>query len=116
MPKKKFYSLCRYIDNVDDDIKIGYLPREGYDVPNDLDFDLAVYRSKEKGQTWYVVDARTGLSVGDGDTKKAAVDMSLNRLRKLNMDKYNECVHKTVEQYGECPGHGVMYNLCGGID
>lgn len=116
MSKKKFHSLCRYVDKMDNSMKIGYLPREGFDVPNDLGFDLAVYHSKEKSKAWYVVDTRTGLSVGEGDTKKAAIDMTLDRLSKLDMDKYNECVQKAVEQYGECPGHGVMYNFCGGID
>lgn len=111
MPKKNFYSLCRYRDKVTKKLKAGYLPREGFDVPNDFHLDLAVYHSKEEDGSWYVVDTRTGLSVGQGYTRKEAVSSSLERLSTVDMDEYNKAAAKVAAQYGPCPGHGVTYNL-----
>ena len=117
MAKKLFYSLCRYKDKTDGTIKCGYLPREGEDVPNDLGFDLGIYRAKDESaatnwkeaKTWFVVDTRCGLSVAEGSTKKEAIGKALDTLSKVDMDKYNEKVRKTAECYGECPGHRISY-------
>lgn len=120
MPKKKFYSLCRYVDKTDGNIKVDYLPGEGADVPNNLGFDLAVYRATDKSvatnyrevKIWFVVDTRTGLSVAEGGTKKEAVENALNRLKGLDMELYNTRCAEFAKTYGPCPGHNVMYNLC----
>ena len=119
MPKKKFYSLCRYVDKTDGDIKVGYLPREGADVPNDLGFDLAVYRATDESvvtnyrdtKTWFVVDTRTGLSVGQGDTKNKAIDVALSRLETLDKDEYRKAAKDTEDKYGPVPGHRITYNF-----
>lgn len=115
MAKKKFYSLCRYIDKTDNNIKVGYMPREGDDVPNNFGFDLAVYRAKDKEcsdyGTWYVVDARTGLSVSEGDTKKEAVANVLSRLESFSEDKYKEAVLSVEKAYGPVPGNRITYNF-----
>lgn len=120
MSKKKFYSLCRYVDKIDGNIKVGYMPREGFDVPNTLGFDLAVYRATDKTastsynkvKTWFVVDTRSGLSITQGGTKKEAIEESLKRLEAIDMEAYQDKIAKLAQEYGPCPGHGVMYNLC----
>ena len=117
MSKKTFYSLCRYKDRVDGTVKCGYLSREGENVPNELGFDLGVYRANdctaatnwEEVKTWFVVDTRCGLSVAQGNTKKEAINKAIDILGKVNMEAYNKKVNKTVECYGECPGHRIMY-------
>lgn len=117
MAKKKFYSLCRYFDNATDtNPKIGYLLREGFNVPNSFGFDLAVYRAKNEEpfkdtKIWYVVDTRTGLSVAQGRTKNEAIENTLTRLEKIDMTKYNEKVVQMTNEYGPCPGHRISYNL-----
>ena len=113
MPKKKFYCLCRYKDKTDGKLKAGYLVREGFDVPNDLGFNLAVYRATdEEVKTWYVVDTRCGLSVGEGSTKKEAIESSLKRLEAVDMNLYKKKVKDVEKTYGPVPGHGIMFNLC----
>jgi hypothetical protein len=119
MPKKKFYSLCRYVEKTTGNVKIGYMPREGFDVPNDLGFDLAVYRAKDSSastnwnevKTWFVVDTVTGLSVAQGDTKKQAADAALSRLETLDKDKYRKAVMDTEEKYGPVPIRRIIYNF-----
>lgn len=124
MTKKKFYSLCRYVDKTDGNIKAGYLPNEGFDVPNNLGFDLAVYRATNESvatnyrdiKTWFVVDTRIGLSVAEGSTKKEAIVVALKRLSGLDMEVYNARCVEIEKTYGPCPGHKIMYNLVGGMD
>lgn len=121
MAKKKFYSICRYKEKTTGDTKVGYMPREGYDVPNVLGFDLAVYRAKdstaatnwEAAKIWFVVDTRTGLSVAQADTKNAAIEAALSRLESIDMEAYNIAAAKAAKEYGPCPGHRIMYNLVG---
>ena len=121
MTKKKFYSLCRYVDKTDGNIKAGYLLKEGFDVPNDLGFDLAVYRGSNNSvmpnprnpKVWYVVDTRSGLSISEGDTKSKAIQSALKRLETVDMEVYKKKCCETEEIYGPYPGHDVMPNLCG---
>lgn len=121
MAKKKFYSVCRYKEKTTGETKVGYMPHEGYNVPNDLGFDLAVYRAKdntastnwEAEKIWFVVDTRTGLSVAQADTKNAAIEAALSRLKSVSMEAYNFAAAKAAEEYGPYPGHRIMYNLVG---
>jgi len=119
MAKKKFYSLCRYTEKTTGNVKVGYMPREGFDVPNDLGFDLAVYCAKDSSastnwnevKTWFVVDTVTGLSVTQGDTKNEAIDAALARMETLDKDKYRKAVKDTEEKYGPVPGRRITYNF-----
>jgi hypothetical protein len=119
MAKKKFYSLCRYVEKTTGNIKVGYMPREGFDVPNDLGFDLAVYQAKDSSaspswnrtKVWFVVDTVTGLSVGQGDTKNKAIDAALSRLETLDKDEYRKAARDTEEKYGPVPGRRITYNF-----
>ncbi len=116
MPKKKFYSFCRYNETDNDGNKVltlGYLPREGYVVPNDFGLDLAVYRDK-KGvgvlpNLWYVIDCYCGLSVGSGCTKKEAIANSFDRLSKVDMELYRKKQIAVIDEHGEPPGHRIFY-------
>ena len=117
MSKKSFYSLCRYTDKTDGVTKTGYIMRDGENVPNDLGFDLGVYRAKdssaatnwEEVKTWLVVDTCCGLSVGQGSTKKEAIEIALKRLAKVDMVEYEKARQRTKDSYGECPGHKIAY-------
>lgn len=119
MSKKKFYSLCRYVEKTTGNIKVGYMPREGFDVPNDLGFDLAVYQAKDSSastswneiKTWFVVDTVTGLSVAQGDTKNKAIDAAFSRLETLDKNQYRKAVRDTEEKYGPVPGRRITYNF-----
>lgn len=119
MDKKKFYSLCRYREKTTGNVKVGYMSREGFDVPNDLGFDLAVYRAKDSSastnwnevKTWFVVDTVTGLSVAQGDTKKQAIDAALSRMETLDKDEYRKAAKDTEEKYGPVSGRRVTYNF-----
>ena len=121
MLKKRFYSICRYKDKTDGKTKYGYLQREGYDVPNNLGFDLAVYSSmdnpatsdQQRTETWFVIDTRTGLSVAQGASKNDVIDTALSNLEQMDMAWYREIVTKTEAAYGPCPMHKIMYNLIG---
>ena len=114
--KKSFWALCRYMD-ADGKIIAGYLKKEGTDVPNRFGFDLAVYKTVDTSQSdenkkvkvWIVVDTRSGLSIAQGNTKKAAIDAAMQRLLELDMSVYYEKLKKVVEQYGECPGHRITW-------
>lgn len=122
MAKKKFYSLSRYTDKTDGNTKIGYLPRKGFEVPNTFGINLMVYRAVDETastrynevKTWFVVDEYCGLSIGEGSTKKEAIENAFDRLSKIDMETYNDSQRKAIEKYGYPPGHRVMYNLCGG--
>lgn len=118
MAKKKFfYGFSRYIDKTDGITKMGYLPREGFNVPNDFFLDLAVYKATDSSAatnwkectTWFVVDCRCGLSVGSGGTKKEAIENALDKLSKVDMNAYNKKTYEHVATYGYPPGHGVTY-------
>ena len=119
MSKKKFYSLCRYVEKTTGNIKEGYMPREGYDVPNDFGFDLAVYRAKDSSASpnwnratiWFVVDTVTGLSVAQGDTKNKAIDAAFSRLETLDRDKYRDVVKDMESKHGPVPGRRITYNF-----
>lgn len=119
MSKKKFYSLCRYVEKTTGNIKVGYMPREGFDVPNDLGFDLAVYQAKDSSastswneiKTWFVVDTVTGLSVAQGDTKNKAIDAAFSRLETLDKDKYRDVVKDVESKHGPVPGRRITYNF-----
>ena len=112
MGKRKFYSLSRYTDKTDGTIKCGYLPREGFVVPNEFGLNLLVYRDKEV-KTWYVVDEDCGLSIGEGSTKKEAIENAFDKFSKIDMGTYNDSQIKAIEKYGYPPGHVIMYNLHG---
>jgi len=107
MAKRKFYGFSRYTDKTDGITKVGYLPREGYNVPNDFLLDLAVY--KAESTYWFVVDCRCGLSVGSGGTKKEAIENALDKLSKVDMETYNKKTYEHVTTYGYPPGHGITY-------
>lgn len=115
--KRKFYSLSRYKDKTDGNMKIGYLPREGEAVPNDFSLELFVYRATDSSaatnwkevKTWFVVDEDCGLSVASGNTKKEAINKALEILAKVDMELYHKKREKSIETYGPVPGHGVMY-------
>lgn len=117
MAKRKFYSLSRYKDRVDGKIKTGYFMREGFDVPNNLGLNLAVYRAIDNTastnwkevKTWFVVDKDCGLSVGQGGTKNEAITNALEKLVSVDMDLYNNKKEEIKNKYGPVPGHGVMY-------
>lgn len=117
MAKKVFYTFCRYKDKTDGNVKMGYLPREGFDVPNDFLLDLGVYKATdssaatnwEETTTWFVVDCRCGLSVASGGTKKEAIQSALDRLGKIDMEVYNKKAYNHVNTYGYPPGHGISY-------
>lgn len=115
--KKTFYAFSRYTDKTDGSVKVGYLPRDGFNVPNDCLLDLAVYKATDssaatnwkEATTWFVVDCRCGLSVASGSTKKEAVENALDKLSKVDMEMYDKKVYKHVTTYGYPPGHGVSY-------
>ena len=117
MAKKVFYTFCRYIDKTDGSVKMGYLPREGFNVPNDFLLDLGVYKATDSSAatnwkettTWFVVDCRCGLSVASGSTKKEAVQNALDRLGKIDMEVYNKKAYSHVETYRYPPGHRIFY-------
>ena len=119
--KRKFYSLSRYKDKQDGSIKIGYLPREGFKVPNTFGINLMVYRAVDETastrynevKTWFVVDEDCGLSIGEGSTKKEAIENAFDKLSKIDMGTYNDSQIKAIEKYGYPPGHVIMYNLHG---
>ena len=117
MAKKVFYGFSRYVDKTDGKTKMGYLPREGFNVPNDFLLDLAVYKATDpsaatnwkEATTWFVVDCRCGLSIASGSTKKEAIQNALDRLSKTDMELYNKKAYHHVETYGYPPGHGIFY-------
>lgn len=114
MAKKKFYALIRYIDKLDGKTKVGYFRREGFDVPNNLGINLAVYRGTDpRDETvktdWFVVDVDCGLSVGSGETKNKAISNALENLVKIDKEAYAKLKADVSKMYGEMPGHGVMY-------
>lgn len=115
--KKMFYAFSRYTDKTDGSVKIGYLPREGYPVPNDYLLELAVYKATDsaaatnwkEATTWFVVDCRCGLSVAGGNTKKEAIGNALDKLGKVDMELYGKKVYEHCTKYGFPPGHGISY-------
>lgn len=110
MAKKVFYTLTR--DVREDGTYVFFTKKEGFDVPNELHLDLAVYnakKNKEDQNNWYVVDCYCGLAVGDGTTKKMAIENALGRLGKLDMEKYRESVKKANEKWGVPPGKGIFW-------
>ena len=117
MAKRKFYALARYRDKTDGNLKVGYLPREGFTVENNLGFNLSVYRATDETastnykevKTWFVVDEDCGLSVGQGNTKNNAIANALERLVKIDKEQYRKSIDSAREKYGPVPGHGVMY-------
>jgi len=110
MAKKKFYSYNRYTDAITGEIKEGYLPREGFNVPNSFGLDLAVYKApEEKVKTWYVVDCRCGLAVGSGGTRDEAVENTMKTLKKVDWKLYFEKREKRLEIQGDPPGYRISY-------
>ena len=118
MPKKKFYALCRYKDKADGLMKLGYLPREGFDVPNEFNLDLVVYRTEKEGdwkanfkrvKVWYVVDCDCGLQIGEGETKNKAIENALFHLNDIDFEMYKKKSQDVREQYGDPPGKRISY-------
>lgn len=116
MAKRKFYALTRYIDTTDGKKKAGYMPKEGEVVPNNLGYNLIVYRTTDCPsnepkpiKVWFVVDESCGLAVGKGDTKNKAIANALENLTKVDKDKYESKRAGAIEMYGPVPGHEVMY-------
>jgi len=116
MAKKVFYTLSRTID--DDGIKKeNFYKQEGFNVPNEFNLDLAVYKAADKitnpscdyHKIWFVVDCDCGLAVGEGDTKKDAIDDAFSRLSKVNMLIYKDGVKKANEMYGIPPLKRITY-------
>lgn len=115
MPKCNFYALCRYVDKTDGSAKCGYLPKEGYDVPNDLGIKLSVYKSVEQDiccldkTVWHVTDVESGLEVGKGDTKKDAIHNAIKSLSMVGKERLEAQRRKIREQYGEMPGYRISW-------
>ena len=123
MAKKKFYALRRYVDKTDGNAKTGYIRCEGWDVPNNLNidgwlFDLGVYKHTKEGDwehdfqpvdVWYVIDCSCGIAIGEGETKKKAIDNAFARLETVDMTYYRKKVNEALEQYGNPPGRGISY-------
>lgn len=123
MAKKTFYILRCYVDQTDGNTKIGYIRCEGQDVPNNFNidgwlFNLGVYKTKKEGDwkqnfkpitVWYVVDCSCGLAIGEGETKKKAIDDAFARLETVDMTYYRKKVDEVISQYGNPPGRGITY-------
>lgn len=118
MSKKQFYALHAYVDSVDGNAKIGYLRYDGFDVPNEYGFDLAVYKTVKSGDVknafkpisvWYVVDCTCGLSIGEGPSRPKAVANAMEKLDKLDEEWYKKKVRSVIDQYGYPPGKGIFY-------
>lgn len=118
MRKKKFYALHCYVDSVDGNAKIGYLRYDGFDVPNEYGFDLAVYKTVKSGDAsnafkpigvWYVVDCDCGLAVGEGSSRPKAIANAMEKLKKLDEECYRKKVKSVIDQYGYPPGKGIFY-------
>lgn len=113
--KRKFYVCSRYVDTTDGLTKTGYLPKEGFNVPNDLGIDLAVYKNKEKDldckevPVWHVTDVVSGLEVAHGKTKKDAINAAFERLKKATNNQLDEIRYKARKQYGEMPDRRIFY-------
>lgn len=111
MAKKIFYSLSRCTDGIQ------YIRREGSDVPNNYELDLAVYslidvNSKDAGRggkVWHVVDVDCGLSIGSAPTRKAAIEKALDRLSKVDMEVYTSRANEAIETYGTPPDKRIFY-------
>lgn len=118
MSKKQFYSLHGYVDSVDGNAKIGYLRYNGFDVPNEYGFDLAVYKTVKSGDAnnafkpigvWYVVDCACGLAVGEGSSRSKAIANAMEKLGKLDEEWYQKKVRSVIDQYGYPPGKGIYF-------
>lgn len=117
MGKKTFYSISRYMDRNSGDNKVGYFKREGQDVPNEYGLDLAVYRATDSSaatnwqevKTWFVVDCSCGLSIGQGSTKKEAIQNAFEKYEKVDKELYRKKVAECLEKFGPMPGHSIFY-------
>lgn len=111
MAKKVFYTLIRDVRE-DGNPYVTFAKREGFDVPNDFNLDLAVYnakKNKEDQNNWFVVDCDCGLSCGNGATKKLAMEDAIKKLSKVDMEIYKDSVKKAKEKFGVPPGKRVMF-------
>lgn len=113
--KTYFYTLVRWFEGGKGAMK--YVKKTGFDVPNDFNLSLGVYKqdgSKDKPieQAWFVIDKECGLSVGEGKTKKAAIQDAFEKLQKLveagKMDAYYQKQAESIQKFGKIPD-GVMY-------
>ena len=115
--KTSFYALARVVVDRDGKSEMKYFKKTGFDVPNDFGLNLAIYKraGNESGTVetmWFVVDKDCGLSVGEGKTKKAAVQDAFEKLQKLvkagKMDVYRQKQAESIQKFGKIPD-GVMY-------
>lgn len=117
--KTTFYALLRYKDP-DGSMRMGYIKKQGESVPNNLGISLAVYRTVERShensdkevKVWYVVDTDSGLAVGEGSTKNAAIINALDKIAKAGMEAIQKARDSAKEKIWPDAGWRFLLAQC----
>lgn len=97
----RFYAMAM------DDGTMAFYPRQGTRVKNNFGLTLYVYKSNEPYKPdkyyWYVVEERTGLSLGRGETRKEAIENALTAIETRSIDTIRKGIDLAIEKYGISP-------------
>lgn len=59
-----------------------------------------------------LIEERSGVSVGNGDTKQIAINHFKDRLKMHGENKFEELIEQSVEKHGYSPSYNrVSYNM-----
>ena len=103
----------RFFSYANDNGYMGFYPRYGTRVKNDYGLTLYVYKSNETYEAnaywWYVVEERTGLSLGRGHTRKEAIAKCLTAIETRGIDTIRKDIDLAVEKHGPPPNLQPTY-------
>jgi len=77
-----------------------FVPVEGKKVKEIDGFDAFLNKYNDR---WEVIEARSGLSMGSGETQEKAIDKALENINRLGIDHVNKSIETAVSETGESP-------------
>ena len=85
--------------------------RKGRKLKNDYELDLHIeHRDKNY---WVISEAKTGLKVCEGCTRKAAIEILNELFEQYNAEFFNEQIKKFIKEFGLSPLYSkeVLYPI-----
>lgn len=101
----KYYILTRI------DEKKYWEERKGRKLKNDYELDLYIeHRNKNY---WVISEAKSGLKVREGRTRKATIEMLNKLFEQYNTEFFNELIKISIKKFGLSPLYSkeVLYPI-----
>lgn len=105
MAKGTFYALTKVADG-----SMHFMKREGTVFPNQMGIELYLYHLKtDKIDDWSITEARSGLALAHGNTKKEVTEKVNHILETVSKEDMQKNIDSAIEKCGCSPMYRATY-------